>query len=321
MNTPLWLRHALTNPQVSDICLNGAATVFIDQGQGLQPIEDRTPWSDEEMKSWVLEQISRAGRSWDAKHPFIDATLASGHRIHVAFPPLARQGILVSLRRLAHASEHSEKDDSIARWGNSEAFRLLACAVRNGDSVIISGATGSGKTTLASDLLASVPEIERIVALEDTPELRPHHPHFVTLISRPPNSDGFGEVTLTTLLRQALRMRPDRIVLGECRGREVLDLLQSLNTGHRGALATLHANSAREALKRLELLCLLSAGGTVPAGVLKELLALGVQWVTQVRRVGGRREISELWRIEGKEGDTILMRPVFRSHEDAHRIA
>lgn len=188
---------------------------------------------------------------------------------------------------------------------------------REGDSVLLAGATGSGKTTLANDLLSEVPCHERILALEDTPELAPAHPHFVSLTSRPPNADGFGEVTLRTLLKQALRMRPDRVILGECRGGEVLDLLQALNTGHRGAMATLHANSPRDALRRIELLCLLASQGSVPIPAIRELLAAGVQWIAQVRRTPdesgrARREIHELWRVEGREGDTILMRPIVK---------
>jgi pilus assembly protein CpaF len=175
---------------------------------------------------------------------------------------------------------------------------------------VISGATGSGKTTLANDLIAEIPQNIRIIALEDTSELAPQHPHFISLVSRAPNADGFGEVTLRTLLKQTLRMRPDRIILGECRGAEVLDLLQVLNTGHRGALTTLHANSPRDALRRIELLCLLASGGSLPSSVIRELLSLGIQWVVQIQREGMVRRISELWKIEGREGDTILMRQV-----------
>jgi pilus assembly protein CpaF len=178
---------------------------------------------------------------------------------------------------------------------------------------VVSGATGSGKTTLANDLLGEVAASERIVALEDTPELAPAHPHFLSLLSRPANADGHGAVGLRDLLRQTLRMRPDRVVLGECRGPEVLELLQALNTGHRGALATLHANSPRDALRRIELLCLLGSGGDLPSRTVRELVACGIEWVAQVRRVGATREIAELWRLEGREGDTILMRQVLDS--------
>lgn len=320
--TPRFLEEALRNPKITDLCLNGSTQIFADLGNGLEPYpspESRPEqytenWSDEDLRAWVLEQVSLAGKTWDARFPFIDATLPSGHRLHVAFPPLARQGILVSLRRLPRSSSTSGADERSqvrrARWNHSPFFEKLAAAIRKGDSILISGSTGSGKTTLASDLLEEVPINERILALEDTAELAPVHPHFISMISRPPNADGFGEVTLRTLLRQALRMRPDRIILGECRGPEVLDLLQALNTGHRGSLATLHANSPRDALRRIELLCLLAASGAIPSSAIRELLAVGVQWLVQVKRLGPQRLISEIWQIDGREGDTILLRPI-----------
>ncbi|OFZ55282.1 MAG: hypothetical protein A2428_08290 [Bdellovibrionales bacterium RIFOXYC1_FULL_54_43] len=317
MNTPGWLADALANPGITDICLNGTSGAFVDRGQGLEPLGSGV-WQEDTMRTWVLEQISRAGKTWDARYPFTDATLSSGHRLHVAFPPLAQQGILISLRRLPGAAP--ERSQGSVRWGSSPHYGMLVEAVSRGDSVLVSGATGSGKTTLASDLLECVPSAERILALEDTPELSPRHPHFVSLTSRPPNADGFGEVTLRVLLKQALRMRPDRIILGECRGAEVLDLLQALNTGHRGTLATLHANSPRDALRRVELLCLLAAGGAVPSSAIRELLAVGVQWVVQVKRMGARREITELWRVEGREGDTLIMRPIQNAHSPSLQL-
>lgn len=322
---PAWLAHALASPEITDICLNGATGAFADSGGGMRPIAERETWPEEDMRNWVLTQLAATGKSWDARHPFVDAVLPSGHRMHVAFPPLARQGMLVSLRKLAAMSAAADDGDATdaasrgaRRWTASrEAYSLLRQAVSDGDSILLSGATGSGKTTLASDLLAEVPAHERILALEDTPELSPRHPHFVSLTSRPPNADGCGEVTLRTLLRQALRMRPDRVILGECRGGEVLDLLQALNTGHRGAMATLHANSPRDALRRVELLCLLASQGSVPLPAIRELLSAGVQWIAQIAREtdpSGRavRLIREVWRIEGREGDTILMRPMIR---------
>jgi pilus assembly protein CpaF len=319
MTTPEWLSPLLEDPRITDLCLNGARQIFADRGFGLQPIAPTDgplggQWTEDEMRTWVLEQVSAAGKTWDARYPFIDASLPSGHRLHVAFPPLARQGILVSLRRLPRTFGDVDPLQRAkarrARWLNSPLYEKLAEVTKVGDSILISGATGSGKTTLASDLLEEVSHDERVLALEDTPELSPAHPHFVSLTSRPPNADGFGEVTLRTLLRQALRMRPDRIILGECRGAEVLDLLQALNTGHRGSLATLHANSPRDALRRTELLCLLAASGSVPLTAIRELLAVGVQWLAQVKRIGADRKITELWRVDGREGDTLLLRPV-----------
>lgn len=315
--TPAWLERALRHPEITDICINGTQGTFVDRGHGLESLQEaglggEVPdfWSDDEMKHWVLEQLAAAGKTWDAKFPFVDSTMGSGHRLHVAFPPLSQAGLLISIRRLASARHTREPRHE--RWKGDSFFPLLKEAVIRGESILISGSTGSGKTTLATDLLSFIPPHERVVALEDTPELAPAHPHFLSLVSRPPNADGFGEVTLRMLLRQTLRMRPDRIILGECRGSEVLDLLQALNTGHHGAMATLHSNSPRDALRRMELLCLLASGGTVPLVAIRELVAAGVQWVAQVRRNGAHREISELWRVEGREGDTILMRPMVK---------
>lgn len=311
MQTPAWFLSLLDDPRVTDICVNGPTQAYADRGQGLEPcLEIDQPWPPEAMKSWALEQLSRAGRGWDARHPFADAPLASGHRLHLTFPPVASDGLLISLRRGVR-SKTLEKPQGKERWASSApAYDHLAQAVRAGETLLISGATGSGKTTLANDLLSEIPGHERILALEDTPELRPSHPHFLSLVSRPPNADGFGEVTLRTLLRQTLRMRPDRIVLGECRGAEVLELLQALNTGHRGSIATLHANSPRDALRRVELLCLLHGSSNLEIRLIRELLALGVQWVAQVERSGPVRRITEVCRIEGREGETILLRPL-----------
>lgn len=317
VSPPVWLETLLNDPKVTDICLNGPDHCFSDQGNGLEWIQtDRVEgWTESSFRDWILFELSQVGKTWDAKYPFVDATLRTGHRIHVAFPPLARQGILISLRRLPHLSALADQPriSGQNRWSNSPLYCLIAKQVKQGDSVLISGATGSGKTTLASDLLSEVSPTERIIALEDTPELCPPHPHFISLTSRTANSDGYGEVTLRTLLKQTLRMRPDRIVLGECRGDEVLELLQALNTGHRGALGTLHANSPRDALRRIELLCTLASGGALPLLGIRELLSVGIQWIVQVVRDQQERKISECWKVEGREGDTILMRQVVQS--------
>lgn len=324
LSTPSWLAHQLFDTHVTDICLNGTHGVFIDRGAGLEPlaVPDHERFREDDLRDWVLTELSAVGKTWDARHPFIDATLRSGHRVHVAFPPLTSQGILVSLRRLPGRNVgniSNPRESGWTRWKFSPLYQILQNAVKKGESILVAGATGSGKTTLTCDLLSEIPEHERVIALEDTPELAPQHPHFLSLISRPPNADGYGEVTLRTLLKQTLRMRPDRIVLGECRGTEVLELLQALNTGHRGALATLHANSPRDALRRIELLCLLASGGSIPLQAIRELLSLGIDWVVQVKREGAGRKIHELWRIEGREGDTILMRQVLDLNYDEYR--
>jgi pilus assembly protein CpaF len=257
----------------------------------------------------VLQHVSRAGKSFDAKSPFVDLVVpaeapgGSRHRMHALFPPLSPAGILVSLRKLP------EPGASERVWAASPYYPILREIVRSHETILISGSTGSGKTRLTTELLSEISPHERILALEDTPELAPLHPQFFPLVSRTANADGFGEVTLRTLLKQTLRMRPDRIVLGEIRGNEVLDLLQALNTGHRGTVATLHANSPREALKRVEVLCLLAAGASLPLPALRELLAGGIRWIAQVERTPEGRRVRELVEIAGREGDTILLRP------------
>ena len=311
MNTPAWLSKLMESPEITDIFLNGPEKVFADCGEGPQPVHIPEFWSEKEMRAWILNLLSQTGQSWDAKNPFISTALPSGHRIHVAFPPCAQTGTLVSIRKLPDGKSPIQGK---TRWQHSNAYPFLREIIQKGESLILSGSTGSGKTTLAQDLLGEVPHHERIIALEDTSELSPHHPHFLSLLSRPPNADGYGEVTLRELLKQTLRMKPDRIIIGECRGGEILELLQALNTGHKGALATLHANSPRDALRRIELLCLLNSHGSIPVTIIRELLAFGIQWIAQVRKSGtqNQRIISELWRLESLEGDTILMRPVIQ---------
>jgi pilus assembly protein CpaF len=320
MKVPLPVLQALSDPATTDVCINGGR-VFADKGDGMTSLESPVgePVVDAaELKTWILEVLSKAGRSWDARVPFIDAPCQLDGlrlRLHVVFPPISETGLLISIRKLAKWAEHSCDQQSLqnrwSRWRTSERqLSLLIDACRRGESIIVSGATGSGKTTLASDLLSSVPHSQRIIALEDTPELSPGHPHFVSLQSRPPNADGFGEITLRALLRQCLRMRPDRIVLGECRGAEVMELLQALNTGHGGGLATLHANSPRDALRRLETLALLSGTGGMSVPVIREWIAAGVQWVAQVTRTPEGRRITEIAQVCGLEAGVILLRPV-----------
>lgn len=311
MNSPTlfqWIADQWRIEGTTDICIDGDHHVFMDRlGKRLQFLLDGVSApraSSDEIKRWVIEQLSRTAKSWDAKSPFVDTTLPEGIRLHAVFSPISRTGTLVSLRKLS--------TPQAVAWMTDPHFDFLRDRVHAGESMIISGATGSGKTTLAQDLLSFVDPSERIIGLEDTPELSPLHPGFLTLLSRPPNADGFGEITLRQLLKQTLRMRPDRIILGECRGEEVLDLLQILNTGHQGALATIHAKSARDSIRRLEILALLGAKGTVPITVIRDLIAHGVQWLAFVER-SGARSISEILKVEGKEGDTLLTRTMLKS--------
>jgi pilus assembly protein CpaF len=304
------LQEWISDPTVTDICINADGRAWLDRGQGmvLQEGTSEDPVQvASQLKGWVLEQLSRSGKSWDARNPFVDSPLPPSHRLHAIFPPVAGDGMTLSLRRLGRALESSAE----ARWSSSaRLFEQLRQAVSSAQTVLVAGSTGSGKTTLLNDLLASIPQNERIIALEDTPELSPRHPHFVALQSRTANADGFGEISIRGLLRQALRMRPDRILVGECRGQEVLDLLQVINTGHQGSLATIHANSARDALRRLEILALLSAPESLSLTALREWITSGIRWVAHVaREKDGTRRIRELVQVQGMESGTILLRP------------
>jgi len=316
------------DPEVTDVCA-GQQGIFADRGSGLRKTPLAVP-SETVLRDWVIQQLSLQGRSWDARQPFADLVVTvhlSSHegtparsqklRVHAIFPPLCPEGIQVSLRRITGRT--GEQQVSGCRWTgpSADAYALLKEATLKRETILICGATGSGKTTLLRDLLSEIPTHERLVALEDTPELAPDHPQFIRLLSRPASADGIGEVTLRTLFRQTLRMRPDRILIGECRGPEVLEWLQALNSGHAGALATIHAPSARDALRRAELLALLAGVPGLGASLIRDLLASGVQWVVLVEKTPTGRMLSEVARIRGREGDTILLEPVInRGRED-----
>jgi len=315
----------IDRPDVTDLCVdgpNGDLLVEINGEDGQmrrQSGELANLWAGHEaMLVQLTTWLGTMGRSWDQKHPFVDGAFDWGEaqvRFYVVLPPIAPAGAYLSLRKIGSTR-------TADAWTHSPAWPMLARAVRSKATLVIVGATGSGKTTLLQALLRSLPPSERIIALEDTPELRGCHPGLVTLGSRPPNADGFGEITLRTLLRQSLRMRPDRLLLGECRGPEVLDLLQSLNSGHRGSIATLHANTAREGIRRLELLALLSGAVPTDRSFVAELIAGGIQYFAHVRRSSTpacdtlrstpqSREVTEVVAVEGCELGRVLTRVVF----------
>lgn len=305
----------------NDLCFNGHEECFADTGSGLVRRPELAFPNAETFKEFVIEQISLSGKTWDAKLPFVDTTFFQTYRAHVGFPPLSRNGICLSLRKLPpthHQQSLTPQDlqqfqkEAYRRWKSTPptpqgAFELLVSSILQHENILICGGTGSGKTTLLNDLISFANEHERILALEDVPELSPVHPHYWSLVSRPANADGVGSVSLRDLLKQTLRMRPDRILLGECRGPEVLDLLQALNTGHQGTLATLHANSARDALRRLELLTLLGSQGTLPLSLTRNLIAYGIQKIVYLKS----KTIIEIFSIVGKEGEQVLLKPVF----------
>ena len=283
------LQALLDTPAITDVLVNGAGEVWIDDG-ALR----RTPIvfeSELSVRRLAVRLASMAGRRLDDSAPWVDARLPNGIRLHVVLSPIARVGTTISLR--IPSSTPFAIDDLLTRhMFTRQMAKTLRTAIRRGDAMLISGGTGTGKTTLLAALLAEVPEHERIVVTEDSAEIRVAHPHVVYLEGRPANVEGAGAVTLRDLVRQSLRMRPDRVIVGEVRGDEVRDLLNALNTGHAGGAATIHANSASDALVRLELLAL-QAG--LPLVAAQRAIRTAFDVIVHIERdTNGRRFVKEI---------------------------
>jgi pilus assembly protein CpaF len=284
------LEPLLQGDGVTDVLVNGPDDVFVDRGQGLERAEVAFP-SDEAVRRLAQRLAASGGRRLDDATPHVDVRLRDGTRFHAVLAPLARPGTLLSLR-VPHHRVLSVDDLLTAGTLDQHGARLLRRIVRCRLAFLVSGGTGSGKTTLLNTLLSLVPAGHRLVLVEDASELRPEHPHVVGLEARPPNIEGAGEVTLRTLVRQALRMRPDRLVVGEVRGAEVVELLAALNTGHEGGCGTIHANSARDVPARIEALALAAGLGREAAH--SQLLA-GVDAVLHLGRdIDGHRVLREV---------------------------
>jgi pilus assembly protein CpaF len=290
------LEALLADPAVEEVMVNGPGVVYVERGGRLEATE--VAFADEEELRNAIERIlAPLGRRVDELSPMVDARLADGSRVNVVIPPLAIDGPLVSIRRFGAARPGPRE---LVALGTLTAGQMgsLAAAVAARRSILVSGGTGSGKTTLLNALSAFLTPEERVVTIEDAAELRLRQPHVVRLESRPAGVEGRGEVSVRDLLRNALRMRPDRIVIGEVRGPEALDLLTALNTGHAGALSTVHANSPADALSRLETLALM-AGVGLPHAAIAERVRRGIDLVVQIeRRRDGSRAVTEIAAIE-----------------------
>lgn len=286
------LEVLLADPEVEEVMVNGPGAVYVERRGRIEATE--VAFADEEELRNAIERIlAPLGRRVDELSPMVDARLADGSRVNVVIPPLAIDGPVVSIRRFGANRPGPEQLVALGTLV-PEQRDLLATAVRGRRSVLVSGGTGSGKTTLLNALSSFVSPGERVVTIEDAAELRLQQPHVVRLESRPAGVEGKGEVTIRDLLRNALRMRPDRIVVGEVRGPEALDLLTALNTGHDGALSTVHANSPADALRRLETLALM-AGVGLPHEAIAEQVRRGVDLVVQMeRRADGSRRVAEI---------------------------
>jgi pilus assembly protein CpaF len=303
------LESLLKDPTVTDILINGPKTIYIER-QGRLEKTDVTFVDDRHLIQIVQRIVGRIGRRVDETKPMVDARLPDGSRVNAIIPPLALDGALVSIRRFG--SRPLQIRDLVEKRSiPKEMVTFLAACVKARVNMLISGGTGSGKTTLLNALSAFIPHEERVATIEDAAELKLQQPHVCRMETRPANIEGAGEVTTRDLVRNALRMRPDRIIVGECRGAEALDMLQAMNTGHDGSLTTVHANETRDALSRLEMMVGM-AGFDLPIWIIRRQIASAIQIVVQVARLpGGARRVVKISEITGMEGDIVSMHDLF----------
>ncbi|WP_412530161.1 CpaF family protein [Burkholderia lata] len=303
------LEALLRDPSISDILVNTYRQVYVERFGQLE-LTDVTFYDDAHLMKVIEKIVSRVGRRIDESSPMVDARLPDGSRVNAIIPPSAIDGPLMSIRRFA---VNPLKMDDLVRYHSltPPMAELLDALSRAKVNVLVSGGTGSGKTTLLNILSGFIPRNERIVTIEDAAELQLQQPHVLRLETRPPNIEGKGEITQRTLVRNALRMRPDRIILGEVRGAEALDMLNAMNTGHEGSLATIHANTPRDALTRLENMVSIS-GLTLPPKTMRQQITSAISVVVQAARLtDGRRKIVSIQELTGMEGDIINMQEIF----------
>jgi len=303
------LEVLLSDPGISDILINGPYQVFVERRGSLETTDVR--FRDNAHLMHVIDKIvSAVGRRCDETCPLVDARLADGSRVNAVIPPLAIDGPSMSIRRFG--ADPITWDDYLNFKSCTPQMRdFLEACVAGRLNVLIVGGTGSGKTTLLNNLSGFIPEEERIVTIEDAAELQLRQPHIVRLETRPANIEGKGRITIRELLINSLRMRPDRIVVGECRGAETLDMLQAMNTGHDGSLTTVHANNTRDAVQRVETMVMM-AGFDLPVKAIRQQFASAVDVIVQAQRLtGGPRKITTVTEVQGMEGDIITMQDLF----------
>ena len=303
------LEPLMRDPTITDILINGPKTVYVERQGRLQRVD--IAFHDDRHLLQIVQRIAgRVGRRVDETSPMVDARLPDGSRVNAIIPPLALDGTLVSIRRFG--AQPLLIADLMERQAlTPDMVRFLSACVKARVNMVISGGTGSGKTTLLNALSAFIPHDERVATIEDAAELKLQQPHLARMETRAPNIEGTGEVTTRDLVRNALRMRPDRIIVGECRGPEALDMLQAMNTGHDGSLTTIHANDTRDALSRLEMMVGM-AGFDLPMWLIRRQIAAAITIVVQVARLtGGHRKIVKISEITGMEGEIMSMHDIF----------
>lgn len=309
------LERLLEDPTVTEIMVNGAKMIYIEKSGKLQ-LSPVTFTSNQQLKNVIERIVTPLGRRIDEKTPYVDARLADGSRVNAVIEPLSIDGPAVTIRKFPQ--DRIVADDYVNRFGSMTQAMVdfLRICVEQGLNIVISGGTGSGKTTLLNVMSTFIPAKERIITVEDAAELQLKQEHVVRLETRPANMEGSGEISIRDLIRNSLRMRPDRIVVGECRDGAALDMLSAMNTGHDGSMTTVHANNPREAVSRLETLCMM-AGMELPARAIREQIASAVNLIVQISRLSdGSRKILSITEVVGMQGDAVTLQEIFRFKEE-----
>jgi pilus assembly protein CpaF len=310
------LEDLLADDSVTEIMVNRFDQIYIER-KGKLTLSEVTFSNESAVVGAIDRIVAPIGRRIDESSPMVDARLKDGSRVNAVIPPLALKGANITIRKFA---KNKLTDADIIAYGsiNQPMVEFLKMAVLHASNIVISGGTGSGKTTLLNMLSNFIPEDERIVTVEDAAELKLSQPHVVSLEARPPNSEGKGAVTIRDLVKNCLRMRPDRIVVGECRGGEALDMLQAMNTGHDGSLTTAHANTPRDCLARLEVMTLMS-GLDLPVRAIREQIASAVHMIVQQSRFpDGSRKITHITEVTGMEGEIISLQDIFLYKQEGY---
>ncbi len=303
------IEDLLADPEITEIMVNGPDRVYIERG-GKLLLTGKTFLDDDSVLAVIERIVSPIGRRIDESQPYVDARLPDGSRVNAIIHPLSLSGPCLTIRKFSKTPFTAEDLTRFGTWTPKIAEFLRACVLLR-KNMVISGGTGSGKTTLLNVISGFLPLDERIITIEDAAELRLTQPHVIRLEARPPNIEGRGAITVRDLVRNALRMRPDRIVVGECRGGEALDMLQAMNTGHEGSLTTVHANSPRDVISRLETMVLMS-GMDLPLRAIREQIGAAIHLIVHEARFSdGSRKISRISEVVGLEGDQITMQDIF----------
>ncbi|MEC8590803.1 MAG: CpaF family protein [Planctomycetota bacterium] len=308
------LELILKDPEVSDILINGPRDIYVERCGKME--KSGVTFRDNNHLMQIIDRIvSKVGRRVDETCPMVDARLEDGSRVNAIIPPLALDGAAMSIRRFG--SNPLQLEDLLDfKALTPEMVMFLEGAMKARLNVVISGGTGSGKTTLLNTLSSFIPNTDRIITIEDAAEIQLQQDHVVRLETRPSNIEGKGQVTATDLVKNCLRMRPERIIIGECRGPEALDMLQAMNTGHEGSLTTLHANSPRDAISRMETMIMM-AGFEMPVKAMRSQISSAVDLIVQANRLqGGPRKVTHITEVVGMEQDTIVMQDIFTYNQD-----